>query len=235
MSSTARHGDTELPQAAETERFDGAALVLGYLQARAQGQAAAVDAASLVDALLRRVQEREAKLTELSTAEQQARELDRLVESLKAQNQQLQETIRALEIGFRRHVSERVSPDQLRLSLAGEPGASPAPAESHAEGVDASAEAASSETGSPPQDPASPSELAGAAESSSGSDHGGRKRVKRHDHGRRRISVIPRAIVEIVPPEVLPGREPIAWGSANAGQLGNGSLKVNIPIAVIGL
>ncbi|XXX73324.1 IS66 family transposase [Sorangium sp. So ce134] len=56
---------------------------------------------------------------------------------------------------------------------------------------------------SPPEDPAGPPELAGAAESSSGSDDGDRKRVKRHNHGRRRIGVIPRVIVEIVPPEVL--------------------------------
>lgn len=203
LTSTARHGETELPQAAETERVDGAALVLGYLEARAQGQAAPVDAASLVDALLRRVQQLEAKLTELSTAEQQARELARSVESLKAQNQQLQETIRALEIGFRRHVSERVSPDQLRLALAAEPGAGAAPASSQVESVDASAEGGLSESGSPPPDPASSPELAGAAESSSGSDHGGRKRAKRHEHGRRRISVVPRVIVEILPPEVL--------------------------------
>ncbi len=91
----------------------------------------------LVDALLWRVQALEARLTELSTAAQQAQELARSVESLNAHNQPLQETIQTLEIGFPRHVSEQVSPDQVRLSLAGAPGACPAPAPSQAESVDA--------------------------------------------------------------------------------------------------
>ncbi|WP_437606342.1 hypothetical protein WMF20_35900 [Sorangium sp. So ce834] len=101
MTSTTRSGETALPQSAEPERLDGAALVLGYLQARGQAQGSPADPGSAVDALLRRVQELEARLAELSTAEQQAQELARTVESLKAYNQQLQETIRTLEIGFR--------------------------------------------------------------------------------------------------------------------------------------
>lgn len=203
MTSTTRPGETELPQPAETERLDGAALVLGYLQARGQGQGSPADAASVVDALLRRVQELEARLADLSTAAQQAQELARSVESLKAYNQQLQETIRTLEIGFRRHVSERVSPDQLRLSLAGEPDACSGAAAPQAEGLDASPEADADEVSSPPPGPASPPERAGTAESSSGSDPGGGKRAKRHEHGRRRISVIPRVVIESLPPEVL--------------------------------
>ena len=166
-------------------------------------RAAPPDPASVIDALLRRVQELEARLAELSTAEQQAQELARSVESLKAYNQQLQETIRTLEIGFRRHVSEQVSPDQLRLSLAGEPDACPAPASSQAESVDAAPEADPGEASSPPPGSASPPEHAGTAESSSGSDPGGGKPVKRHEHGRRRIGIIPRVIIESLPPEVL--------------------------------
>ncbi|WP_165373743.1 MULTISPECIES: transposase [Sorangium] len=198
-----RPGETELPQAAETERLDGTALVLGYLQARGQGQGSPADPASVVDALLRRVQELEAKLAELSTAEQQAQELARSVESLKAYNQQLQETIRTLEIGFRRHVSEQISPDQLRLSLAGEPDACPAQASSQAETHSASPEADRSDGSIPPPGLASPAERGGTAESCSSSDPGGGKRVQRHEHGRRRIGVIPRVIIETLPPEVL--------------------------------
>ncbi|XXY44997.1 IS66 family transposase [Sorangium sp. So ce269] len=203
MTSTTRSGETALPQSAEPERLDGAALVLGYLQARGQAQGSPADPASAVDALLRRVQELEARLAELSTAEQQAQELARTVESLKAYNQQLQETIRTLEIGFRRHVSEQVSPDQLRLSLAGEPGACPAPASSQAETHCASPDADPSDGSNQPPGPASPPERAETAESSSGSEPGGGKRAKRHEHGRRRIGVIPRVIIETLPPEVL--------------------------------
>ncbi|WP_437626772.1 hypothetical protein [Sorangium sp. So ce1151] len=202
MTSTTRSGETALPQSAEPERLDGAALVLSYLQARGQAQGSPADPGSAVDALLRRVQELEARLAELSTAEQQAQELARTVEPLKAYNQQLQETIRTLEIGFRRHVSEQVSPDQLRLSLAGEPGACPAPASSQAEHC-ASPEADPSDVSIQPPGPASPPERVAAAESSSGSDPGGGKRAKRHEHGRRRIGVIPRVVIESLPPEVL--------------------------------
>ncbi|XXY45014.1 IS66 family transposase [Sorangium sp. So ce269] len=203
MTSTTRPGETELPQSAETERLDGAALVLGYLQARGQAQGSPADPASVLDALLRRVQELEARLAELSTAEQQAQELARSVESLKAYNQQLQETIRTLEIGFRRHVSEQVSPDQLRLSLAGEPGACPAPASPQAETHSASPDADPSDGIIQPPGPASPPEHAGTAESSSGSDPGGGKPVQRHKHGRRRIGIIPTVVIESLPPEVL--------------------------------
>ncbi|AUX28169.1 uncharacterized protein SOCE836_084810 [Sorangium cellulosum] len=203
LTSTTRPGETALPQSTEAERLDGAALVLGYLQARGQGQGSPAGPASVVDALLRRVQELEARLAELSTAEQQAQELARTVASLKAYNQQLQETIRTLEIGFRRHVSEQVSPDQLRLSLAGEPDACPAPTSSQAESVDAAPEVDPGEASGPPPGSASPPEHAGTAESSSGSDPGGGKPVKRHEHGRRRIGVIPRVIIESLPQEVL--------------------------------
>jgi transposase len=180
--------------------LDGTALVLGYLEARAQGQGAPATAAPLVDMLLRRVKELEAKLAELSVAAQQAGELSRTVDALKAHNQQLQETIRTLEIGFRRHVSEHTSPDQLRLALAAEPAASLAPVSPPAEGVEALSQADPTE---PSITPPVPTDQAETAASPSGSEPGDPKRANRHKHGRRRIGVIPKVIIETLPPDVM--------------------------------
>jgi transposase len=218
LSSTTRQGETESvqaepTQAADASRLDGSALVLGYLTARARGPGDLAGAAELQsEALRRRVRELEAtvaelraRLSELSTVAQQAEELRQLTERLKAQNQELQEKIRTLEIGFRRHVSEQVSPEQLRLALAEDPAASLAPSSKSAEAEGAEATTGADRTearhDSPPAE--SPAEQAQAAASPPGSSSKGQKPANRHNHGRRRLRVIPKMIVETTPPEVL--------------------------------
>ena len=89
------------------------ALVLGYIDGRAQE----ADMASRVADLMKIVSELQARLTELEGVERRAAELEREVEQLKAHNEKLVARIRELEIGFRRFVSERVSPEQLKLAL----------------------------------------------------------------------------------------------------------------------
>jgi transposase IS66 family protein len=215
LTTATRHGEAEPkpPGVAEECPLGGAAIVLGYIEARAQGQDVAADEASLVEKLLWRVKELEAtvkelsaRLVELAGAEQQAAELRRSLDTLKAHNEKLQETIRTLEIGFRRHVSERVSPDQLRLVLAAEPDAPDSPSvqvppEADGGNVPAPSDPAAAADTSPA--PSSSTEQVGAAETPSGSDPKGQKQKNRNNHGRRRIGIIPRVVIETLPPEVL--------------------------------
>jgi hypothetical protein len=57
------------------------------------------------------------ELSALKDLEQRNEALQHKFDKLKAHSEQLEATVRRLEIGFRRHPSERVSPDQLRLAL----------------------------------------------------------------------------------------------------------------------
>ena len=89
------------------------ALVLGYIDGRAQE----ADMASRLLDLTKLVLELQARLAQLEGAERRAAELERTVEQLRADNDKLRARIRELEIGFRRFVSERVPPEQLKLVL----------------------------------------------------------------------------------------------------------------------
>jgi transposase len=160
----------------------GAALVLGYIENRAQQQ----EATPVIADLLRRMQELEIKLAGLNTAEQRASDLQRKVEVLQADNEQLRQTIRRLEIGFRRHISERVSPDQLKLALSGDA---------------AAVESAGPVT--PDTDPCPASETEEPEQAPAGSDNAPAQPKNHHRHGRRRVTRIPQVIVETMPTEVL--------------------------------
>jgi hypothetical protein len=206
--TTATHGESEPepPRAAEQNRLGGAALVLDYIEARTLRKDIPPDAASLIEELLGRVKELEARLAELAGAEQQAAEIRQSLDTLKAHNERLQETIRTLEIGFRRHVSEQVSPDQLRLALATDPDAPIAPsvlAAPQADGDNVLSPSDLEEAGDASPTPASSADQGVTAETPSGSDPKGQKRTNRNNHGRRRIGIIPKVIVETVPPDVL--------------------------------
>lgn len=138
--------------------------------------------------------------------EQQAAELRRSVDTLKAHNERLQETIRTLEIGFRRHVSEQISPDQLQLALAAEPSAPLSPSglvPPQANGDNVPAPSGAAEAADASKAPSSSTEQVAAAEAPSGSDPSGPKRANRNNHGRRRIGIIPRIVIETLPPDVL--------------------------------
>jgi hypothetical protein len=138
---------------------------------------------------LRRMQALEGKLADLEAAERRAAELQRTIDVLKADNEQLRETIRRLEIGFRRHISEVVSSDQLRLALAADATA-PAPAESP------SVESDPGTVVCPPPPPEAEGDAA------DGSAPEPPKKKNRHSHGRRRMAFIPMVIIETLPAEV---------------------------------
>jgi len=164
-----------------------AGLILGYVEARAEQQNAASDQTPLIAQLLRRLQEVEGRLSGLETTEKRASELQQTVDVLTKDNEQLRETIRRLEIGFRRHVSEVVSPNQLKLALS--PQATPSPA------------AAST----PDTDP-SESLTATTHDESQGEGDSepppSSKQKNRNQHGRRRVSVIPKVVINILPAKV---------------------------------
>ncbi len=166
---------------------DAAALVLRYVEARVQGQSS-TDDASVIAQSLRRMQALEERLAELETVEMRAAELQRTIDVLKADNEQLRETIRRLEIGFRRHISEVVSSDQLKLALAADATA-PAPAESP------SVESDPGTVVCPPPPP----EAEGDAADGSAPEP---PKKNRHSHGRRRMAFIPKVIIETLPAEV---------------------------------
>ena len=160
-----------------------------------------------------RVQALLARVAELEGAEQRVADLQRTIEALTAQNLQLQERLRELEIGFRRFVSERVAPEQLALALATETTGTPpaaAPDTSPSPEPGASSEGGTHvEAGSPselhpapqPAAPAATSEPGGAPPSSSDSEP--KEPKGRHNHGRRRKLTTPRVILEVLPPEVV--------------------------------
>jgi hypothetical protein len=203
----------EQPVAAGKESVSGAdnsaALIFGYIEARTQQPDATPDETPLVAQVLRRMQELEARLSGLEGAEKRAAELQRTVDVLKTDNEQLRETIRRLEIGIRRHVSEVVSPDQLKLALASD-AASPTPAQ----------------TPTPASDPgtvlcpSTPSDTEGDAANGSTPEP---PKQKRHPHGRRRMTVIPLVIIETLPAEVrLKGIENFERiGEEDASMLGH--------------
>lgn len=157
-------------------------------------------ASRLLD-LTKLVLELQARLAQLEGAERRAAELERTVEQLRADNDKLRARIRELEIGFRRFVSERVPPEQLKLVLEANALAaktsveavtaaeSPAPEQAPQAGV----EPAPMPAPPPPQTASAPP---------SGSDPKAERQKNRHNHGRRRATTVPKLIVEIVPAEV---------------------------------
>jgi len=184
---------SQQPEAARegvaSESATGSAIVLGYLEGR-QGQD---EVAVALQQLLRQTQQLESRLGELESVERRAAELQRTVDLLRADNEQLQLTIRRLEIGFRRHVSERVSPDQLKLALAaGTTAASSDPASPEPDKAD------SEDTSSDATDAEPPSQ-----EPPPGPESEAKPPKKRDRHGRRRIGVIPQIIIETLPRDVL--------------------------------
>ena len=181
------------PEPAQGEPCESSAdgitpLVFNYIENRASEPNAPEELMALLSQTLRRVQDLEGKVADVENTELRAAELQRIVDVLKADNEQLRETIRRLEIGFRRHVSERVSPDQLKLALkAGETVPSPDP----------STPGSALGTELPPSGQQVPG--SGAP---SGSDPETPKQKNRHQHGRRPITLIPKVIIETLPAEV---------------------------------
>ena len=126
-------------------------------------------------------------------------ELERTVLQLTAENERLRERIRELEIGFRRFISERTPPEQLKLvleknALAPNDGAEASPA-TEAKAPEATVDPAPAPA---PTAPAPPPESANPPPS----DPKAERQKNRHNHGRRRETTLPKVIVEIVPPEV---------------------------------
>jgi len=133
----------------------------------------------------------EGKLADLETAEAHAGALQQTIDVLKADNEHLRETIRRLEIGFRRHISERVSPDQLKLALMQE-------RESSTTTQDEPPSApCDSDPGTVPSTAPQPE-----GDAADGSAPESPKQKNRHAHGRRRMGDIPKIVIETLPAEV---------------------------------
>jgi transposase len=169
--------------------------------------------ASRVADLTKLVLELQTRLTHLEGVERRAAGLEREVERLQAENDKLVARVRELEIGFRRFVSERVPPEQLKLALE-------ANSLAVISGVEAesAAETPAPEVGDEPAPaPAiAPQATADtAASGSDGSDPKAEKQKNRHNHGRRRNTTVPKLIVEIVPAEVQ------RLGTANFERIGH--------------
>jgi len=156
--------------------------------------------ASRVADLTKLVSELQTRLTHLEGVERRAAGLEREVERLQAENDKLVARVRELEIGFRRFVSERVPPEQLKLALEANSLAVTSGVE-----ADSAADSPASEVGDEPAPlPAiAPQATADtAASGSDGSDPKAERQKNRHNHGRRRNTTLPKLIVEIVPAEV---------------------------------
>lgn len=179
------------------------ALVLGYIDGRAQE----ADVASRLLELTKLVQELRAQLEEAerraADAERRAAELERTVERLTADNEGLLARIRELEIGFRRFVPERVSPEQLMLALPANAGVVAGAAAESPSAEQTPATEQTPDAGIEPAPTPPPPQTANTLPSGSGgSDPKPERQKNRHDHGRRRGTTVPKLIVEIVPTEV---------------------------------
>ena len=171
--------------------------------------------ASRVADLMKLVLELQARLTHLEGVERRAAGLQRDVERLQAENDRLVIRVRELEIGFRRFVSERVPPEQLKLAL-----------EANALAVNSGGEAESAAESPAPEAGVEPAPVpaiapqatadtpASGSDGSGGSDPKAERQKRRHNHGRRRKTAVPKLIVEIVPAEVQ------RLGTANFERIG---------------
>ena len=166
----------------------GSAAVLAYVDEQATSAGQDGDTLSaLIPALSSRIEELEARNQELEST----------VRSLQTLSEQLQAALREAQLGFRRHVRQRVAASELQAALAlsfdaAAPGSKPAGSEasegsptSEAQESAASAAAETTESASQQEPPA-----------------GGPAAKKRDWHGRRNIGIIPQVFIDIVPPQV---------------------------------
>jgi len=128
--------------------------------------------------------------------------LERKISSLTSYNEQLEEALRKMQVGFRRHRSEVIAPEQLSMALmmaapiATDP-QQPRPLPCHGEAQPTSVCDPASE---PDIEDAQP--CRGCGDSCSPPQP---KSKKRTPHGRRTIRVLPQVVVDILPPEVILG------------------------------
>jgi len=113
---------------------------------------------------------------------QRIKQLEEKVASLSAYIATLQETVQQMQLGFRRHRSEVICADQLCLALAEFACEQP---------TDGGCEQGSSE----PSDKAT-----GAEQGDTGASD---KPKKASRHGRRKVTVLPQVIINILPAQVL--------------------------------
>lgn len=121
----------------------------------------------------------------ITALSQRLEQLERRIATLTTYNSQLEEALRQMQIGFRRHRSEVVPPEQLRMALA---------------------EASTLDSDSPVapvsySDPSSQPDTEPCAQQ--GDCCTPPPPRKRHRHGRRKVGIVPRIIVTILPAEVI--------------------------------
>ena len=156
----------------------GAVLVMQYVGDRTETQDnAGQDAAAELAA---RVQQLESRLSSLMTY-----------------TGQLEEAIRQMQIGFRRHRNERVHPDQLSMALAAD-AAEVRTEDACVEGDERKARCNDDATSVSDQTTTDTESCGSQGDSCTPPTP-----PKRHRHGRRKVRVVPQLIVQILPPEVL--------------------------------
>ncbi len=156
-------------------------MVLGYLEGRSPG--AGSPQSDPIAALTRRLEQ-----------------LERTVTTLRSYNEQLEEALRQMQLGFRRHRSEVVAPEQLSMALAAaapeQPEQDRTAAHNCAPGAPPIAEC---DRGSEP----ATADLEPCRQQGDCCQPPQPKVKKRHRHGRRTIGVVPQVIVTILPPQVI--------------------------------
>jgi hypothetical protein len=127
-------------------------------------------------------------------------QLERTITTLRTYNEQLEEALRQMQLGFRRHRNEVVAPEQLSMALAAaapeQPDQDPTAGHNCALGAPPTAEC---DRGTEP----GASELQPCRQQGDCCQPPQPKVKKRHRHGRRTIGVVPQVIVNILPPQVI--------------------------------
>ena len=127
-------------------------------------------------------------------------QLESRLSALMSYTGQLEDTIRQMQIGLRRHRSERVDPNQLTMALhVQEPSPKPKPP---TEACNTPAPDAA-QCDSARQPATSGHASAAQACQQTGDACSSPPPKKRHRHGRRKVGVVPQLIVHILPPEAL--------------------------------
>ena len=146
----------------------GAALVLQYIDERAQ----------------------DSTPDPLQELHDRIEQLERKLSALASYNGQLEEALRQSQLGFRRHRSERIDPNQLHMALTVPESAA----------ADSQTRACEDTTGKQSDEPAATQSCESQDDGNAPADKPKRKTTR---HGRRKVGVIPRVIVQVLPPEVL--------------------------------
>ena len=163
---------------------DATTVVFEYVQDRAESET-----------------ETETPLDKIAVLSQRIEQLEQQMATLSTYTNHLEEALRQMQIGFRRHRSEVVPPEQLRMALsevaAEDPDLYQAPV-TYCNTPSQPGSECDDEAGNADSDDTAPCQQQGDCCMPP-------KPKKRDRHGRRKVGVLPRIIVTILPAEVIVG------------------------------